>query len=206
MQSSSSATLPLWFKSFLTWIITRVSLTDLSIPTLSLNISFDTQDQNVEHKQLRSDHFSAQKPSRFSHHTQRKGQSSCSGLESCLFSHLELWPQLLPPTPSNPMPATPASLFFEFTRHPNAKLAFALPSAWNTVSPGVCLTHFLSSFRCLFQGNLLGHWLSCSWLLSFLLWYLAGSGPPYRWVVSRRLPCLGPSAGWVHPLRSRRGM
>ena len=142
MQSFSSARLPLWFKSFLTWIITRVSVTDLPIPALSLSILFDTQDQSVEHKQLRSGHFSAQKPSRLSPQAQRKGQSSCSGLESCLFSHLELWPQLLPPTPSSPMPATPASLCClnsPVTLLPNLPLLFPLPRT--PLPRGVCLTH-----------------------------------------------------------------
>ena len=173
MQSSSSARLPLWFKSFLTWIITKVSVTDLPVPALSLNILFDTQDQSVEHKQLRSGHFSAQKSSRLSPQAQRKGQSSCSGLESCLFSHLELWPQLLPPTPSSPMPATPASLCLNspVTLLPNLPLLFPLPrtlfprvSAWLTlwVPLGVC-----SKVTWLVTGHLaLGYCLSsCDILL-----------------------------------------
>ena len=116
--------------------------------------------------QIRS--FLCSKPSRLSHHTQRKGQSSCSGLETCLFSHLELWPQLLPPTPSNPMPATPASLCSlnsPGTLLPNLPLLFPLP---RTLFPQVsaCLTFWVPLGVCSKVARLVAGCLALGYCLS----------------------------------------
>ena len=193
--TSSPTTPPLWFKPFSPgWL--QVSLSGLPIPVLSYSILFDTQDPRGEHKQQRS----AQKPSRPSPLTQRKSQSSYSGLESPSFSESQL--SFLSPPALHPTPPG----FSGLTKHPPTSrpgVCCFLCLEKTLSPPRVCTAHSPSSFRRRFQG--VGPLPSCSRLLSLLLWDLAGGGWTPKNCVSQA-SLSGPPACWVQPLRSMRSM
>lgn len=123
---------------------------------------------------------------------------------------VELWPHLLPLTLPLSTPVTLASPSFwksSVILLPPG-LAFAIPSAWGAVSPGVFMTHSPCPSRWLFKGHCISHLRACSPVTLFSCDILQGSWPPpptHTMGSVSQAPLSGAYC-WVRPLRSMRGI